>query len=57
MALERVGVIKRYFEREPHGRAVTLAELKALTTEERQELAELSARELGLKEVEPGKYE
>jgi hypothetical protein len=57
MPIESVGVLRRYFEQQPHGRQVTLAELKALTKEDRHELATLAANELGLKEVAPGKFE
>jgi hypothetical protein len=47
MALKKVEAIKRYFESDPHGRKVTMDELKALSTEERQELAEMAATAMG----------
>lgn len=57
MAITNVAVIARYFEKQPHGRKVTIAEMQTLTPDDRRELAELAASELGLKEVAPGQYE
>lgn len=44
--MSRVTAIKTFFERDG-GRRVTLDELRALNDAERQELAELCAKELG----------
>ena len=46
MKIKRIAAIKRYFG--VPGHPVTLQELMALTKENRQELAEGAARELGL---------
>jgi len=46
MKIKRIAAIKRYFGVPEH--PVTLQELTALTKENRQELAEGAARELGL---------
>lgn len=35
--------LKAYFEQQPHGRKVTMDEMKALTKEDRRELAEMCA--------------
>lgn len=40
-----VRMIKRFFEAGPYGRKVELEELKALSTEDRKELAELISKE------------
>ena len=45
--LNRIQVIKRFFERDG-GRPVSLQEMKELTREDRIELAELAAKELGV---------
>lgn len=47
MPLKKVEAIKRYFESDPHGRTVTMTELKDLDRAERQELAEMCAAALG----------
>lgn len=47
MALKKVEAIKRYFESDPHGRKVTMAELKDLDPEERHELAQAACDALG----------
>jgi hypothetical protein len=47
MALKKIEAIKTYFEADPHGRKVTMDEMKALTSDERQELAEMCAAALG----------
>lgn len=44
--------IKTYFESEPHGRKVTMAEMKALSKEERTELGRLCAKALGVELTE-----
>ena len=44
--LNRIETIKRYFALDD-GRPVTLQELKALTPEDRGELAALAAKEMG----------
>ena len=43
-----VALIKRFFEAEPHGRKVTMQELKDLDTNDRQELGGMIADELGV---------
>lgn len=45
--MKPIVAIKRYMEADPHGRTVEMAELKELTTEERNELGELCCVELG----------
>jgi hypothetical protein len=55
--MTNVAVISRYFEKQPHGRAVTMAEFKALTLDQRRELAKLAAVGLGLTEVATEQYE
>lgn len=45
--LNRIQAIKRYFEKDG-GRTVTLQEIKELTKEDRHELADLAAKELGI---------
>lgn len=47
MPLKKAVAIKRYFQSDPHGRKVTLEELKALSSEDRLELAQLAVVELG----------
>lgn len=47
MPLKKVEAIKRYFESDPHGRKVTMDEMRALTSDERQEIAEMAAEALG----------
>jgi hypothetical protein len=41
-------ILKSYFEAEPHGRPVTLDEIRQLSPEDRHELARLAAQELGV---------
>ena len=45
--MTKMKAIKAYFEAAPHGRKVTLDELKALSEGDRVELASLAAAELG----------
>lgn len=45
--MKTVVALKTYFETDPHGRKLTMEELKALGKEERAELAALAAVELG----------
>lgn len=40
--------LKAYFELDPHGRRVTMDEMKALTKEDRRELAEMCAAQMGV---------
>lgn len=49
--LTRVAAIKRFFEAEG-GRKVTMSELKNLTNDDKQELGNLAAVELGCEIVE-----
>lgn len=44
--MKTIALIKEYFGKDPHGRAVTTPELRELTKEERHELATLIAAEL-----------
>lgn len=44
--------MKAYFEAEPHGRKVTMDELRELSKPERQELGEMCCEALGV-EFEP----
>lgn len=44
--LNNVGAIKRFFEAEPHGRRVTMEEMKALSSNSREELGVLAKKEL-----------
>lgn len=46
--MKTVEALKAFFESDPHGRKVTMDELKALTKEERAELAQMAADELGV---------
>ena len=48
----RIPIIREFFENPPHGRKVTMAEMKALTMQERAELGDLAAAEMGLTRVE-----
>jgi hypothetical protein len=41
-----VACLKAFFESEPHGRKITMDELRDLSKEERQELATLAAEAL-----------
>ena len=50
-----VQVIRSFFE-SGGGRKVTMDEFKALTTEERRELADLAAPQLGLVKSPAGEY-
>lgn len=47
MAMNRIAVLKAYFGSEGYP-PVTTAELKALSAQERQELAEGAAKEMGV---------
>lgn len=44
---KNVAVIKEFFESGVHGRKVEIAELKALTMQERQELGDMCREALG----------
>jgi hypothetical protein len=57
MSITNTAVISQYFKKQPHGREVTFAEMKALSQDDRCELAKLAAIELGLREVAPAQYE
>lgn len=46
--MKKVAALKAFFESDPHGRKLTMDELRALSTDERQELATLAAAELGV---------
>lgn len=46
--MKAVQAMKTFFEAEPHGRKVTMDELKALDRVERQELGRLAAEALGV---------
>jgi hypothetical protein len=46
--MKNVTAIKTYFEQDPHGRKVTIEELKALKPAEREELGKLACIELGV---------
>lgn len=50
--MKAIVAIKRFFEADPHGRKVEMAELKELSMEERDELGRLCADALGV-EFEP----
>lgn len=54
--LGRLGVIRKFFTDEPHGRPVTLDEFKALTADDKQELGDLAVKELGLVDNGSGKF-
>jgi hypothetical protein len=56
MSVGSLGVIKQYFEADPNGRKVTMDEMKALTREDREELAPLCAEAMGLTKGPDGKY-
>ena len=45
--MSKMKAIREYFEKD-NGRKVSLAELKALTPEDREELSTLAATELGI---------
>lgn len=45
--MSRVGVIREYFEKDG-GRKVQFSEIKALTAEDRIELSDAAAKELGV---------
>jgi hypothetical protein len=47
--VKTVQALKAYFEAEPHGRKIDMTELKALSKEDRHELAALACIELGEK--------
>ena len=51
-AMKSIPAIKKFFEAEPHGRPVSMQEMKDLTVQERAELGELACAELG-QEFEP----
>ena len=46
--MKTVECLKTYFETEPHGRKLTMDELKALSKEERAELAGMAADAMGV---------
>ena len=48
MAIGNLAVIKKYFEAQPHGRKVTMGEMKALTLEDKKEMAPECGKALGL---------
>jgi len=48
--MKRIGAIKRFFEADG-GRKLTVLELKKLTDDDKQELGELAAKELGVELV------
>jgi hypothetical protein len=48
-----VKAIKTYFESGPHGRKVTMDELRALSADDRHELGRLACVELGVEYEEP----
>ena len=51
--MKAISAIKTYFGDDgPHGRDVTMAEIKALSKEERQEIGRMAAEALG-EEFEP----
>ncbi len=50
--MKAMQALKTYFEAEPHGRKVTMDEMKSLSKEERQELGEMCCEALGT-EFEP----
>ena len=52
----RVGVLKEYFGKPEDNCPLTVAEMKALSSDERAELADLAAKELGLIKPPNGKY-
>jgi hypothetical protein len=54
--MKSYAVVKRYFSEGPHGRKVTLDELKALSKDERDELAGLAAVEMGLVKQPNGEF-
>lgn len=43
-----VKALKSFFEADPHGRKVTMDELRALNKEERHELAAMACEQLGV---------
>ena len=45
--MQAIKAIKTYFEAGPHGRRVSMDEMKALTPEERRELGAMACAELG----------
>lgn len=47
MAISTMKAIQTYFSSGPHGSKVSIAEMKALAPEDRKELGELAAVELG----------
>lgn len=50
--MKSIVAIKRYFESEPHGRKVSMDELKGFSKEERNEVGAMCCAELG-EEHEP----
>lgn len=52
--MKSIVAIKRFFEADPHGRKVDMAELKELSIDERDELGRLCCAALGV-EWEPSK--
>lgn len=46
--MKAVAAIKAYFEAEPHGRKISMDELRDLSKPERQELGEMCCEELGV---------
>lgn len=45
--MKAITALKKFFEPEPHGRKVSMTEIKDLTHAERQELGRLAAEALG----------
>jgi len=54
--LGSAGMIREYFGQEPHGRKVTLEEMKAFSSEERLEIAKLIAADVGMTLQPDGKF-
>ncbi len=46
--MKAIAAIKAYFEADPHGREVSMSELKDLSKDERQELGEMCCEALGV---------
>lgn len=54
--LGSAGMIREYFGNPPHGRKVTLEEMKAFSSEERLEIAKLIAVDVGMTLQPDGKF-
>lgn len=57
MEIGKIGVIKRFFDLDPAGKPLKLADFKALTAEDKTEMADEAIGLLGGTKLSDGKYQ